>query len=168
MSLTLTRITRSGSRGRGIAVLLVVLLGAELFSGPRPMSPALPVSPVYRVLAEQPPGAVIEFPFFSRQIDLNARYVLMSTAHWKPIVNGFGAFWPADIQQLANDTRSFPSDEVLARVRAWGVRYVILHPALYERYGLGDPADLIRRADSLPGMTLVASDQNMRLYQLSP
>jgi hypothetical protein len=168
MALTLTRLSRSGSRGGIVAALIVVFLGAELFSGPRPMTPALPVSPVYRVLAEQPHGALIEFPFFSRQIDLNARYVLMSTAHWKPLVNGFGAFWPGDVQQLANDTRSFPSDEALMRVRAWGVRYVIVHLALYERYGLGEPAELIRRADALPGMTLVASDQNMRLYQLSP
>jgi hypothetical protein len=132
------------------------------------MAPALPVSPVYRVLAGQPDGAVMEFPFFTRQLDLNARYVLMSTAHWKPIVNGFGAFWPADIQQLASATQSFPSDDALARVRAWGVRYVVLHTALYERYGLAEPADLIRRADSLSGMTLVASDRNMRLYQLLP
>jgi hypothetical protein len=168
MSLSLARISRSGSRGRMIATALVVLLGVELFSGPRPMTPALPVSAVYRVLAEQPRGAVMEFPFFSRQLDLNARYVLMSTAHWQPIVNGFGAFWPADIQQLASETQSFPSPDALARVRAWGVRYVIVHTALFARYGLAEPSDVIRRAEALPGLTLIASDQNMRLYQVNP
>ncbi len=167
MAIALAHISRSGSRGPAIAVILTTLIGVELFSGPRPMSPALPVSPVYHVLAEQPAGAVMEFPFFARQLDLHARYVLMSTSHWKPIVNGFGAFWPADVQALANDSRSFPSPETLARVRQWGVRYVVIHPASYERYGLGDPADVVRRAESLqPGLTLIASDQNARLYRV--
>jgi hypothetical protein len=168
MSLSLARLSRSESRGRMIATALVVLLGVELFSGPRPMTPALLVSPVYRVLAEQPRGAVMEFPFFSRQLDRNARYVLMSTAHWQPIVNGFGAFWPADIQELASETQSFPSPDALARVRAWGVRYVIVHTALFARYGLAEPSDLIRRAEALPGVTLIANDQNMRLYRVNP
>jgi hypothetical protein len=167
MAFALAHISRSGSRGRTVTLVLTVMIGLELFSGPRPMTPALPVSAVYHALRDQPAGAVMEFPFFARQLDLHARYVLMSTAHWKPIVNGFGAFWPADVQALASDTRGFPSPETLSRVRQWGVRYVVIHLPSYERHGLGDPADIVRRADSLhPALTLIASDQNLRLYRV--
>ncbi len=167
MSLTIAHINRQPGRGRTIACALAAALAAELFAAPRTMAPALPVSPVYRVLAAQPAGPVIEFPFFPRQLERNSEYVLMSTAHWRPIVNGYGAFWPADIQQLANDTREFPSHASLERVRAWGVRYIVVHTATYEKQGLAPAADVIGRLDALgPALTLIASDQHVRLYQV--
>jgi hypothetical protein len=92
----------------------------------------------------------------------------MSTVHWQQIVNGTGAFWPADIQRLANDTREFPSPSTLDVIRAWGVRYVVVHPASYERFGYATAADVVARLDALaPGLTLVASDQNVRLYRVN-
>jgi hypothetical protein len=167
MSMTLAHMRQRGPRAHALAAILVVVLAAELFSGPRPMTPALSVSPVYRVLAQQPPGAAIEFPFFPRQLERNSEYVLMSTVHWHPIVNGYGAFWPVDIQQLANDTRDFPSRPAFDRVRAWGVRYVVVHTTTYERRGFGTAADTIAKLDALgPELTLIASDQHVRLYRV--
>ncbi|HEY7499918.1 MAG TPA: hypothetical protein VH740_15470 [Vicinamibacterales bacterium] len=168
MAFALAHMRQAGGRLNTLATVLIFALAAELFSAPRPMTPALPVSSVYRVLAEQPPGPAIEFPFFPRQLERNSEYVLMSTAHWQRIVNGYGAFWPADIQQLANDTRDFPSRETFDRVRAWGVRYIVVHPTSYERYGFAAAADVIARLDALaPALTLVASDQHVRLYRVS-
>ena len=138
------------------------MLGLELFSAPRPSTPALPVSPVYRTLAAQPRGPVVEFPLVPRQLEINARYVLMSTAHWQPIVNGYGAFWPADIQQFARETDTFPSDAALEVVRNRGIRYVVVHAKLYERYGMASEAEVTTRLAALePRIALIASDQNV-------
>jgi len=167
MALTMEHLIRHLRKGQAIVGLLTILLGAELLSAPRPGSPRLPESPVYRTLAEQPRGPVIEFPMFPRQLEQNARYVLMSTAHWQPLVNGYGAFWPEDIQRLASDTRGFPSEETLGTVRDWGVRYVVVHPGLYERHGLAKEAVLLPALDALePHMKLLASDQHARLYEI--
>ena len=70
----------------------------------------------------------------------------MSTAHWHPLVNGYGAFWPADLQRLAQETDTFPSEGALEVVRNWGVRYVVVHAKLYERHGLAREADVSARA----------------------
>jgi len=168
MALALAHLSRQSSVGRTVALVATVLLMAELYSAPRPFSPALPVSPVYRVLAKETRGPAVEFPMFPRRLELNAYYVLMSTAHWQPLINGYGAFWPADLQQLAVETSSFPSLESLEFLRKWGVRYVLVHPALYERHGLASAQDVISRLDALQAhLTFVASDQTVRLYQLN-
>jgi hypothetical protein len=168
MAMALAHFARDDARRRTIAGVVIVILAAELFSAPRPKVPAIRVSPVYLTLGSQPRGPVVEFPMFPRQLELNALYVLMSTAHWQPLVNGYGAFWPADIQQLAADTNSFPSEPAVERIRSWGVRYVVVHPRLYERHGLSTEADVLHRLDRLHAhLTLVASDPNVRLYQVS-
>jgi hypothetical protein len=167
MALTMGHWSRRVRNGQAIVGLLTIVLGTELLSAPRPGGPRLPESPVYRRLAEQPRGPVIEFPMFPRQLEQNARYVLMSTAHWQPLVNGYGAFWPEDIQRLASDTRAFPSEETFRTVRDWGVRYVVVHPELYERHGLATKAVLLPALDALePHMKLLASDRHVRLYEV--
>jgi hypothetical protein len=156
-----------GGRWRPLVAATTVVLGLELCSAPRPGTPALAISPVYRTLAAQARGPVVEFPMAPRQLEINARYVLMSTAHWQPIVNGYGAFWPADIQQFARETETFPSAEALAVVRNRGIRYVVVHAKLYDRYGLGSEAEVTTRLAALePGISLIASDQNIRLYEV--
>jgi hypothetical protein len=168
MAVALAHTSRRSPTGRTIAIVATVLLTAELFSAPRAFSPALPVSPVYRVLAKEARGPVVEFPMFPRRLELNATYVLMSTAHWQPLVNGYGAFWPADLQQLAADTAGFPSADSLERLRSWGVRYIVVHPSLYERHGLASAQDIVHRLDALQSqLTFLASDQRVRLYQLN-
>ena len=166
MAMMLGHLGRTG-RARQLVAATTVVLGLELFSAPRPGTPALAVSPVYRTLAAQPRGPVVEFPMAPRQLEINARYVLMSTAHWQPIVNGYGAFWPADIQQFARETDTFPSDAALEVVRNRGIRYVVVHAKLYERYGMASEAEMTTRLAALePRIALIASDQNVRLYEV--
>jgi hypothetical protein len=166
-ALALEHVSRRAVGGPRIVGVLTVALAAELFSAPRSNSPALPVSAVHRTLADLPRGPVLEFPIAPRQLEINARYVLMSTAHWQPLVNGYGAFWPEDIRRLAQDTVTFPSPEAFEVVRGWGVRYVVVHATLYERYALASEAAVIAGLAALEDrMTLVASDQTVRLYEV--
>jgi hypothetical protein len=83
--------------------------------------------------------------------------VLPASARW--------AFWPADLQQLAAESARFPSAESLELLRKWGGRYLVVPPRLYERDGLASAQDVIARLDALqPRLTLIASDQRLRLY----
>jgi len=78
----------------------------------------------YAWLATQPVGPVVELPMTSNARE--ARYMLLSTHHWRPLVNGYTGTFPArNYLQLA--LGRFPEPwtiELLARLR---VRWIVLH-----------------------------------------
>ena len=88
----------------------------------------LPPQP-YRVLAQMPRGAVAEFPFYDRRIDfhLHTRYMLNSTAHWQPLVNGYSDHIPADFRESAPCSATFPSRRSFEALRERRVRYITIN-----------------------------------------
>jgi hypothetical protein len=60
----------------------------------------------------------------------NRRYALWSTAGFPRIVNGRASFQPALTTSIANDVAGFPDERSVERLRALGVRTVVLHPNL--------------------------------------
>lgn len=121
-----------------LATGLVACVGvnAEAFRGPVPFVPATPISPIYARLAQLPPGIVAEMPFWWDPIDVakNADYMLGSTVHWKPLLNGYSGFTPASYRQRADVLWYFPFRDACydELVRA-DVRYVVLHLETYGR-----------------------------------
>jgi hypothetical protein len=113
---------------------LAMLAFAELAEMPlSQFRPAEPLSPVYARLATLPRGAVVEFPYWYERSDFprHAYYMLNSTAHWKPLVNGYSDHIPADFRKTVVPLSSFPSREsfgILARADA---RYVVFHLDMY-------------------------------------
>jgi hypothetical protein len=91
------------------------------------------VSPVYRLLATLPRGAVAEFPFWYERPDFprHAGYMLNSTAHWQPLVNGYSDHIPADFRRSVLPLSSFPSRESFGILAKAGARYVIFHADMY-------------------------------------
>ena len=90
--------------------------------------------PVYRWLAEQPGrDAVVHLPMLDvyglerRPAFHESIYMVYSTLHWKPLVNGYAGIEPRRYVQLRELLRSFPSPESLAALRAAGARYVVVH-----------------------------------------
>ncbi len=63
------------------------------------------------LLARVPRGPVAEFPFYDRRIDfhIHTSYMLNSTAHWQPLLNGYSDYIPADFRTLATTLATFPS-----------------------------------------------------------
>lgn len=132
----LDRIARPGLR-----VALVALGLFEAFSAPLPvvaedrcLRAGDPAPPVYAWLAAQPPeGAVIELPIlpndglFQRPRFDDSVYLLRSTTHWRPLVNGYAGTEPPEYARTRDIMRDFPSAESIARLRALGVRHVIVH-----------------------------------------
>ncbi|PYR18499.1 MAG: hypothetical protein DMF94_19965, partial [Acidobacteria bacterium] len=88
-----------------------------------------PVQPVYRTLAALPPGAVIEMPFFYPEVGLHqhTKYMLASTSHWMPLVNGYSDYIPPDFLANVHTLAPFPSRDAFKILEPNRVRYAVFH-----------------------------------------
>jgi hypothetical protein len=132
VALLLARTT--GRTRTAVAWLLPALLAIELAQVPvrfRDNDPA--VHPVYRMLAALPPAPVVEVPFFDRSVDYwrHARYMRLSTAHWRPLVNGYSDAVPPEFRERARVLAGFPDRPSFAALEPLGARYVVVHPRLF-------------------------------------
>jgi hypothetical protein len=165
-SLALTRLLPLAGRRASLAAgALAAVAIAELNVVPFPWERALPVSANYKVLAAMPRGAVAEFPFYGERIayPLHAQYMVLSTTHWMPLVNGYSDYIPADFRDTAFVLDSFPSNDTFAVLRKHRVRYIGIHWDLY-----GPRADEIRSKlkDYVQYLRPLGSDATMTLYEI--
>ena len=94
-------------------------------------------------------------------------YMVWSTHHWKPLVNGYAGIEPASYQRTRALAHRFPTEEFLTAMRAAGVRYVVLH-----RGGYG-PNQWARIEEALPpfaggALREVASFAGDTVFELAP
>jgi hypothetical protein len=119
------------ARGRrGVVAAALVLVTFEYRAFPVDISPVeREAGPVYRWLAGVSlPGSVIEWPFAT---DAEVEYEFRSTAHWKPLVNGYSGFTPPHYQDLAAVFAKRPiGPEVWTKMRALGACLLIFHPGI--------------------------------------
>lgn len=115
-----------------VAAGLLVFVVAEL-STTVPYVPARDVPRAYKVLAAAEPGPVAEFPFYHLPQDRfrHSLYMIGSTAHWLPLLNGYSDFTPPDFVEGAVLLEGFPNPEGMAWLRARRTRYVVFHLGLY-------------------------------------
>jgi hypothetical protein len=106
---------------------------------------------VYRWLRSQPAGTpVVHLPMLDvyglerRPAFHESVYMVYSTHHWLPLVNGYAGIEPAEYRRYRELGRSFPSEDFLSAMRGIGVRYVVLH-----RGGYG-PNQWARLEEALP------------------
>ena len=127
---------RLGVRARLATLLVLPILLSESFvvdfPGGRPQS--LPIPTVYRYLASLPPGAVVSLPDFLQTAEWyrEADYLYFSTAHWKPIVNGYARVTPAGFPHRIRQIETFPSPEAADLLRSLDVSYVVVHAGANE------------------------------------
>jgi hypothetical protein len=116
------------------AAALSVLMAAELAIAPLKLNDAPPVHEAYRKLAKLPRGVVAEFPFYYERPDFprHARYMLSSTYHWQPMINGYSDHIPGDFRQIVRPISSFPSREAFRILRERRARYVLFHMNYYD------------------------------------
>ncbi|HXK22465.1 MAG TPA: hypothetical protein VMS55_07290 [Myxococcota bacterium] len=85
----------------------------------------------YRELAALPPGVVIEIPWplsSARSVDLVSQYVLASTLHWRPLVDGVSGYVPPSAQLVRQVTQRLPAPRALERLHdLTNARFVVLH-----------------------------------------
>jgi hypothetical protein len=126
-------------------------------------APQLPSG--YAVLAGSPRGPLAEFPFYGERIafPLHAQYMLFSTAHWMPMLNGYSDVIPADFREAAAVLDSFPSDDALRVLAKRRVRYLAIHWDMFA--GRGD--EIRRRLEPYRrNLRTLASDERMTLFEV--
>ncbi len=115
-----------------LATLLTAVLVEDVTSVPLMTYPNT-VSPVYRLLAQQPWGVVAEFPM--PKVDSlpgpDPKYAYLSVFHWKPIINGYSGFYPPSYIRRILDLRRFPEPFSLRVLRRADVRYILIHESGY-------------------------------------
>jgi hypothetical protein len=147
--------------GRAALALVGLLALAETLIVPIPMPEWSKVidtrrepPPVYRWLAEQPGrDPVVHLPMLDvyglerRPAFHESIYMVYSTLHWKPLVNGYAGIEPKAYVQLRELLRAFPSEPSLAALRGAGTRWIVVHrkgfgPLQWERLQSGMPQAL--------------------------
>jgi hypothetical protein len=144
----------------------VVLLVAELAAIPLDLRAALPMPAPHRALATLPPGAVAEFPYFYLERDLyrNSLYMLYSTAHWHPLVNGYSDFIPEAYRQTVVAISTFPSREAFRLLRERGARYAVFHLNFYDRRSREKLMDALARYQDF--LRPLAREGDVSLYEI--
>ncbi len=117
-----------------VTTILACAMVADLTVVPLILIDAQPVDPGYRMLSQLPRGPLLEMPFYSQRPDFprHAEYMLNSTYHWQPLINGYSDHIPLDFREIALPLSSFPSTESFRLLRARKVRYVAFHWNLYD------------------------------------
>ncbi len=148
---------------------LLALATVESLHAPIPYRP-LPrdqwYPPIYGALDTAPPGPLAELPlprtvFFHQ----NARYLLASTQHWRPILNGFGGFFPESYREAVRRLSTFPSDDAVAYLRSVGVQTVIVHG---NRMGDAHFRQVLAGAELHPDVRLQARVDQDVVYRIAP
>jgi hypothetical protein len=117
------------------AGVLALVAAAELMHAPlTAFREVEPFPPAYRTLAVQPPGPVAEFPYFYRRADFprHAVYMLNSTTHWMPLVNGYSDHIPQEFRDQVVPLSSFPTRESFQILGRIGARYAVFHLNMYD------------------------------------
>jgi hypothetical protein len=150
------------ARGRvAVGVLAVLVVNLESVRAPLDFVRFRGIPKVYDMIAAEAPAVVAEFPFPTRRyIAHNGQYVLASTRHWQPLLNGYSGYVPASYDEHARAFAGFPAAPAIAALRVAGVTHVVVHA------GPGDP--LVQDADRCRDLRVIAGSRDRRLYRLLP
>jgi hypothetical protein len=120
-------VTAAG-RPSAIALLALVLSASRLVHEPLFVAPAPQPSEAHRRLSALPDAPVVEFPFYvGRERHRQTEYMLLSTWHWKPLVNGYSDHIPAEAHDTHPRLAQFPALDAWQVMREYRVRYVVVH-----------------------------------------
>jgi len=164
--IALQRLLAKRRHAAWIAAALVAVALVELNQLPLLFREVQPVSRVYDVLSMLPRGGVAEFPFFFRSIDFHRHtyYMLNSTRHWQPLINGYSDYIPPGFKAIVNEMNSFPSPVAFRLLREHNARYVVVHRNFYHHRSLPGVLDGLSRYRE--HLRPVAEDANNLLFEI--
>jgi hypothetical protein len=117
--------------------------------------------PVDRWLAEQPGDfAIMQYPISTA---LSGPSVLYTRYHGKPVVFGYGTYFPLRFRERHPALYDFPADPALDLLSDWGVRYILvgIRQLDGESYTLDD-------LTANPRLRLVAEVGDQAVFELLP
>ena len=139
---------------------LLVILALEPMVAPVRFTPFSGVSTIYESLASEPDAVVVELPmpggfgWFG-----NAHYMINSTQHWRPMLNGYSGFAPASFNEHVRALATFPDRAALAALAQIGVTHIFVQSDGYT-------AEQHAAMEASPALTRMASDEWTVLYRL--
>ena len=147
------------------AIAAIVLVNIEALRAPYEYRRFDGIPGIYQLLAaETEPVVLVETPFYPAHAAFqNAEYLLNSTAHWRPLMNGYSGYTPASYRRVAWTFWNFPREDAIEAMRHAGVTHFTVHPQR-----LGDRAqDTIDRLSRRTDVELlaIAAGRGIRLYR---
>ena len=110
------RRARSRTYRPAAALALLAVLTLEALRAPMTFAGAPLVPALTTCSARKPQVVLVELPLFAgTSVSENARYMVHSTRHFRPLVNGYSGFEPDAFRQRADRWRRFPEADVLQR-----------------------------------------------------
>jgi hypothetical protein len=154
------RRTWSARSSGAIAAVALALAVLEPFRAPLYLPKADPIRPIYRELRDVPDAVVVELPLpHPWAVFHNAKYMLNSTLHWKPMVNGYSGFLPNSYRQHYDQLASFPDEHSIAALRHLGVTHLFVHTDQLA-------ASVAGNLDQVPGLARLSAEETVVLYRL--
>lgn len=158
-------VRRRSGRGsaRLFAVALLAAANLDALAAPLELVEAEPVSPIHQMLRNTE-AVVAEFPFYPpTRMSRQAPYLLHSTQHWRPMVNGYSGVAPESYIQRSRELAGFPDDTALDALRRIGVTHVFVHDRALREWTNNETADAVARS---PGLRRLAADVDVALYEI--
>jgi hypothetical protein len=157
---------RHVQRRVAVPICLALILTANLEALRAPIdfgrdNEFLGIPPIFKTLATPDPDVVVIFPLYAiPEIFMNARYMLVSTAFWKPMLNGYSGYMPTRYIEFTQKLGQFPDATSLSYLKDLGVTRVLVDSRNMRA------ASLARLSD-FPELSLIGTDGNLRIYRLA-
>jgi hypothetical protein len=163
--LAVCALRRRARRPFATAVAITILAAAELVV-PSNMRDVLPFEPVYRTLATLPPAPIIEMPFYYLQemFPRHTQYMLNSTTHWMPMLNGYSDYIPPDFVEHVMTLAPFPTEPALKLIEPLKVRYAVFHMYGYNQENRQDVMTRLKALERY--FRPIYIDEATRLYEI--
>jgi hypothetical protein len=143
-----------------VAIAGIVTL--EALRAPMGLTSVSTVPDIYRRVAAAGDAVLVEFPLYAGlTVSENARYLIASTRHFRPLVNGYSGFETERYRQQASRWRAFPEAPVLDEMGDLGVTHVMVHARELS-------AEQVTGARHTARLQLVEDDGQRQLYRLAP
>jgi hypothetical protein len=117
---------------------------------------------IFETLNTPNPDVVVIFPFYDpKDLSMNARYMLVSTAFWKPMLNGYSGYMPVRYIEHTQNLGGFPDERSIKYLQQLGVTRVLVDSRNMA------PA-VLARLPLVSDLSLIQTDGNLKIFQLKP
>ena len=142
------------------AAAILAFVTIEPLSAPLELSLFTGIPRIYDRLRGERDALVVELPFYTTSAGFaQARYMLNSTRHWKPMLNGYSGFRPPSYYENAEALAAFPSASSIAWLQQRGVTHVFVQMGAY-----GD--EMPSQLAAIQALREVASDRGVTLFRV--
>jgi hypothetical protein len=156
-------------RHAGLVLFLVGLVVLESWVWPaahvEPVATGDRVPAVYRWLADQSAGPVLELPMAFTPGGPQLEYQYFSTYHWQPSPDGYSGFIPPKHGQVVYEMDRFPWERSVSLLQSLGVQLVLVHTDRYLSSRRLEMQDLLART---PELTPIEDWGTDRVYGIQP